>query len=104
MINIRDYKTKIIDGKTYIGIEIENKDENYYNNKLNVEFLKDGEVVKKETIIVPLISGDDIAFVGETYDFVNYDDIKISLETGIISYEESYYPDVKFELDHEKNK
>lgn len=102
MINIRDYKTKIIDGKTYIGIEIENKDENYYNNKLNVEFLKDGEVVKKETIIVPLISGDDIAFVGETYDFVNYDDIKISLETGIISYEESYYPDVKFELDHEK--
>ena len=102
MVSIREYKTKKIGNKTYIGLEIENKDENYYGNKVKVEFLKNGETVKEETIVVPLISGDDISFVGETYDFTDYDDVKLTLEPGVISYEVSYYPDVKFELDHEK--
>lgn len=102
MASIREYKTKIIGNKTYIGLEIENKEENYYSNKVKVEFLKDNEVVKTEEIIVPLLSGDDISFVGETFDFTDYDDVKATLETGIISYQESYYPDVKFELDREK--
>ena len=102
MASIREYKTKIIGNKTYIGLEIENKEENYYSNKVKVEFLKDNEVVKTEEIVVPLLSGDDISFVGETFDFTDYDDVKATLETGIISYQESYYPDVKFELDREK--
>ena len=102
-IKVREYKYKIINGKTLLGIELDSKSSNNYDNKIIVKFVKNQDVVKEETIEIPFIVGDGIFCIGKSFDFTDYDEIKIDLEIGIVLYQESYYPDTVFELDIEKS-
>ena len=102
-IKVRDYKYKIINGKTLLGIELEAKSSNNYDNKIIVKFYKDQNVVKEEKIDIPFLVGDGIFCVGKSFDFTDFDEIKVELEIGIVLYQESYYPDTIFELDIEKS-
>ena len=55
MVSIRDYKYKIIGDNALLGIELESKGENYYNNKIKVKFLNGEETLKEEVIDIPLL-------------------------------------------------
>ena len=102
-IKIRDYSSKIVNGKTLLGIELESKSSNNYSNKIIVNFMKNKKKVKTETIEIPFLVGDGIFCVGKEIEFTDYDKIKLDLEVGIVLYQESYYPDIMFELDKEKS-
>lgn len=103
MVNIRDYKYKIIGENTLLGIELESKGGNYYNNKINVKFLNGEELLKEEIINVPFLGGDNIYYAGCEYNINLFTDIKLELELGEETFEESYYPDVVISLDKEKS-
>ena len=103
MVSIREYKYKIIGDNTLLGIELESKENNYYNNKINVKFLNGEEVLREETIEVPFLGGNNIFYAGNMYDINTFTDIKLDLSLGDETVEESYYPDVSISLDKEKS-
>lgn len=102
-IKIRDYNSKIVDGKTLLGFELESKSSNNYGNKVIVKFLKAKKIVKKEEIEIPFVVGDGVFCVGKSFDFTDYDNIELELKVGIVLYQESFYPDIEFEIDKEKS-
>lgn len=101
MVSVREYKYRLIQDIVYIGVELEAKDENYYKNSLiNIEFIKEHEVVKKEYIKIPIIVGSGVFYIGKELkiDF-EFDNIEITLELGEIEYEKTFNEDVKLEFD-----
>lgn len=101
---IRDYKSKIINNQTLLGIELENKSTNNYgNNLIKIDLIKDGKIVKNDLIVVPLIPEEGLFYVGKTIDYIDYDDIKLDIEVGRNLYEEFYYPYTNLEFVSDKS-
>lgn len=102
MSKIRDYKFKKIGKKVYLGFEIDSANACYYNNQVVVNFIKEGQVIDKKEIEIPMIPEDSILYIGKSFEVKEIDDIKLEIKDGKHSFEESFYPYVNFSMDTEK--
>ena len=102
MVEIREYKYKVINKKLYLGIELEAKGQTFFKNSIiTIEFQKDGKSVKyDDSFVIPYIAGEGIICLGREYDCdFEFDNIEVMYIIGEFEWETNNLDNVEWSFE-----